>query len=48
MNLRYSSLSSIEKYTYFSRKHVARRPIHFRPKYTKIENSLNIPYGQES
>lgn len=48
MNFRYSALSSIEKYTYFSRKHVARRPIHLRPKYTKVENPLSLPYGQES
>ena len=41
---RYSNLSSIERYTYYSTKYKTRMPIRFYPHYTKVEIPTTVPY----
>ena len=45
MTHRYRNLSALERYTYFSTKHAARRPIRFVPHYTKVEAPTKVPFG---
>lgn len=42
---RYSVLSPTERYTYFSRKITARRPVQFYRHFTKVEVPVKVPYG---
>lgn len=47
MVLRYTHLAPVEKYTFFSWKTATRKPVHFHPKYTKVELPSRVPYGYD-
>ncbi len=47
MEMRYSNLSPVQRYTYFSWKNAIRKPIHFYPKYTKVDAPKRTAYGYD-
>jgi len=47
MKLQYPHMSPLEKYTFFSKKHTCRRPVHLYRHYSKVDIPRDAPYGYE-